>query len=241
MREAVIAAASSSKPEPELISSHFHNNVLACCLDPDLWDPKEAVAFDAISTAGRASSHAGKKHVLTCRVLRIVSHLDMDVFFAAVEERDNPSLNGLPVVGGADPRGGRAGGASTASYRAREYGIHSALPISKAWRLSESARKRGGLPVAFFPVRMERYAEVSAHVMETLRRFIFLVEQVSIDEAYFDLSSCESYTFAEEICRKIKATIRQEERLTASVGIGPKTEAELTKIGVKTIKTMRRF
>jgi len=110
MREAVIAAASSSKPEPELISSHFHNNVLACCLDPDLWDPKEAVAFDAISTAGRASSHAGKKHVLTCRVLRIVSHLDMDVFFAAVEERDNPSLNGLPVVGGADPRGGRAGG-----------------------------------------------------------------------------------------------------------------------------------
>ncbi|HXH85732.1 MAG TPA: DNA polymerase IV, partial [Nitrospira sp.] len=60
-----------------------------------------------------------------------------------------------------------------------------------------------------------------AHVMETLRRFTFLVEPASIDEAYFDLSSCESYAFAEEICRKIKSTIRAEERLTASVGIGP--------------------
>jgi DNA polymerase IV (archaeal DinB-like DNA polymerase) len=216
--------------------------------------------------------------------MRIVGHLDMDAFFAAIEERDNPPLRGVPIVVGADPRGGKGRGVvSTANYQAREYGIHSALPISKAWRLSEAARKRGSPPVAFLPVRMERYAEVSTHVMETLRRFIFLVEQASIDEAYFDLSSCESYTFAEEICRKIKAAIREEERLTASVGIGPnkliakiasgmckpggmtvvreeeameflaplsvraipgvgpKTEAELAKIGVKIIKDMRRF
>lgn len=216
--------------------------------------------------------------------MRIVGHLDMDAFFAAIEERDNPSLCGLPLVVGADPRGGKGRGVvSTANYQAREYGIHSALPISRAWRLSEAARKRGSPPVAFLPVRMERYAEVSAHVMETLRRFIFSVEQASIDEAYFDLSSCESYTFAEEICHKIKATIREEERLTASVGIGPnkliakiasgmhkpdgltvvreedvmafltplsvrtipgigpKTEVELAKVGVKTIKDMRRL
>jgi DNA polymerase IV (DinB-like DNA polymerase) len=208
----------------------------------------------------------------------------MDAFFAAVEERDNPPLRGLPIVVGADPRSGKGRGVvSTANYKAREYGIHSALPISKAWRLSEAARKRGSPPVAFLPVRMERYAEVSAHVMETLRRFVFLVEQASIDEAYFDLSSCESYTFAEEICHKIKLAIREEERLTASVGIGPnkliakiasgmckpdgltvvreddvtaflaplsvrtipgigpKTEAELSKIGVKTIEDMRKF
>jgi DNA polymerase IV (DinB-like DNA polymerase) len=146
----------------------------------------------------------------------------MDAFFAAVEERDNPELRGLPLVVGADPRGGKGRGVvSTANYQAREYGIHSALPISKAWRLSEAARTQGLPPAAFLPVRMERYAEVSAHVMETLRRFVFLVEQAGIDEAYFDLSSCESYRVAEEVCHKIKLAVRQEERLTASVGIGP--------------------
>lgn len=208
----------------------------------------------------------------------------MDAFFAAIEERDQPLLRGLPIVVGADPRGGKGRGVvSTANYKAREYGIHSALPISRAWRLSEAAKKQGKPAVTFLPVRMQRYAEVSAHVMETLRRFVFLVEQASIDEAYFDLSCCESYTFAEEICRKIKTAIREEERLTASVGIGPnkliakiasgmqkpdgltvvkeedaieflaplpvraipgigpKTEAEVAKVGVKTIKDMRRF
>lgn len=146
----------------------------------------------------------------------------MDAFFAAIEERDTPSLRGLPLVVGADPRGGKGRGVvSTANYPAREYGIHSGLPISNAWRLSETARKRGKIPVTFLPVHMARYVEVSTHVMDTLRRFIFLVEQVSIDEAYFDLSSCESYAFAEEIARNIKTSIREEEQLTASVGIGP--------------------
>jgi DNA polymerase IV (archaeal DinB-like DNA polymerase) len=146
----------------------------------------------------------------------------MDAFFAAIEERDNPSLSGLPLVVGADPRGGKGRGVvSTANYRAREYGIHSALPISRAWRLSEVARKQGNPPAVFLPVRMKRYTQVSTHVMETLRRFVFLVEQASIDEAYFDLTSCESYTLAEDICRQVKSAMRDEERLTASVGIGP--------------------
>ena len=146
----------------------------------------------------------------------------MDAFFAAIEERDNPSLCGLPIVVGADPRGGKGRGVvSTANYKAREYGIHSALPISKAWWLSETAKEHGNPPVTFLPVRMERYTEVSAHVMETLRRFVYLVEQASIDEAYFDLSSCDCYALAEEVCRKIKRAIREEERLIASVGIGP--------------------
>lgn len=154
--------------------------------------------------------------------MRIVGHLDMDAFFAAIEERDNPSLRGLPLVVGADPRGGKGRGVvSTANYQAREYGIHSALPISTAWRLSEAAKNQGKPPTTFLPVRMERYAEVSAHVMDTLRRFIFLVEQASIDEAYFDLSSCESYAVAEDIACKIKRAIREDQQLTASVGIGP--------------------
>src|SRR5512132_3499153 len=102
----------------------------------------------------------------------------MDAFFAAIEERDNPSLRGLPLVVGADPRGGKGRGVvSTANYLAREYGIHSGLPISNAWRLSEAARKQGKIPVTFLPVHMARYVEVSTHVIETLRRFIFLVEQ----------------------------------------------------------------
>ena len=208
----------------------------------------------------------------------------MDAFFAAIEERDNPALRALPIVVGADPHGGKGRGVvSTANYRARAYGIHSALPISQAWRLSEKAKKRGLSPVTFRPVRMERYAEVSSHVMQTLRGFVFSVEQASIDEACFDLSSCESYSVAEEVCRKIKHAIREEEQLRASVGIGPnkliakiasgmskpdgltvvrekdvmaflapppvrnipgiglKTEHELSKIGVKTIKDMRQF
>lgn len=160
--------------------------------------------------------------ICTSRAMRIVGHLDMDAFFAAIEQRDDPRLCGLPIVVGADPRGVKGRGVvSTANYKAREFGIHSALPISRAWRLSESARKQGNPPVTFLPLRMERYAEVSAHIMETLRRFVFLVEQASIDEAYFDLSSCESYTLAEEVCRKIEHAIQEEEHLTALVGIGP--------------------
>jgi len=140
--------------------------------------------------------------------MRIVGHLDMDAFFAAIEERENPSLCGLPIVVGADPRGGKGRGVvSTANYKAREYGIHSALPISRAWWLSETARKQGQPSAMFLPVRMERYTEVSTHVMETLRRLIYLVEQASINEAYFDLSSCESYSLAEEVCRKMKRAI----------------------------------
>jgi DNA polymerase IV (DinB-like DNA polymerase) len=85
----------------------------------------------------------------------------MDAFFAAIEERDNPHLRGLPVVVGADPRGGKGRGVvSTANYRAREYGIQSAMPISQAWRLSEAAQRRGRPPAVFLSVNWQRYAEV---------------------------------------------------------------------------------
>lgn len=154
--------------------------------------------------------------------MRIIAHLDMDAFFAAIEERDTPSLRGLPLVVGADPRGGRGRGVvSTANYPAREYGIHSALPISRAWRCSQAAVRRGKPPAVFLPVDMARYARVSARVMAILRRFAPLVEQASIDEAYLDLSSAGSYAEAERLCRAIKQAIQDEERLTASVGIGP--------------------
>jgi DNA polymerase IV (DinB-like DNA polymerase) len=77
----------------------------------------------------------------------------MDAFFAAIEERDNLQLRGLPIVVGADPRGGKGRGVvSTANYRAREYGIQSAMPISQAWRFSEAARRRGKPPAVFLGV-----------------------------------------------------------------------------------------
>jgi DNA polymerase IV (DinB-like DNA polymerase) len=146
----------------------------------------------------------------------------MDAFFAAIEERDNPQLRGLPVVVGADPRGGKGRGVvSTANYRAREYGIQSAMPISRAWRLSEVARHRGKSPAVFVRVNWQRYAEVSSRVMGILRRHVPRVEEASIDEAYMDLTFTGSLEKAKRLCETIKKEIRDSEQLTASVGIGP--------------------
>ncbi len=146
----------------------------------------------------------------------------MDAFFAAVEERGNPEWRGKPIVVGADPMEGKGRGVvSTANYRAREYGIHSALPITKAWRYSEEARQKGLEPVIFLSVDFKKYSAASQRIMAVLRSRSALVEQASIDEAYFDLSFAGSYEEAEKICRQIKDEIRSKERLTASVGIGP--------------------
>ena len=155
-------------------------------------------------------------------MVRIVAHLDMDAFFAAIEERDTPAFRGVPLVVGADPMRGKGRGvASTSNYLARAYGIHSATPISLAWRLSEAARRHGKPPVTFVSVDMPKYIRVSDAVMRIVRRFVPTVEQASIDEAYGDLSFVESFELAESLCRTIKATIKIEEQLTASVGIAP--------------------
>ncbi|MCC6141392.1 MAG: DNA polymerase IV [Nitrospira sp.] len=153
---------------------------------------------------------------------RIVVHFDMDAFYAAIEERDTPAFRGLPLVVGADPAQGQGRGVvSTANYKARAYGIHSATPISTAWRRSEEARRRGQPPVMFVSVDMRKYAAVSERVMAIARRAIPVLEQASIDEAYGDLSGTGSFEAAADLCRSIKAAILAEERLTASVGIGP--------------------
>jgi len=146
----------------------------------------------------------------------------MDAFFAAIEERGNPQWAGLPIVVGADPLEGKGRGVvSTANYKAREYGIYSATPISTAWRNSEKARAKGLPPVVFLSVNMKKYSAASGRIMAILRNYADLIEQASIDEAYFDLSSAGSYEKAAEICRLIKKDIRDKENLTASVGVGP--------------------
>lgn len=146
----------------------------------------------------------------------------MDAFFAAVEERDNPRWRGQPIVVGADPIGGRGRGVvATANYQARKYGIHSAMPISRAWQLSEAAKKRGEPAAIFLPGNYQRYEEISRRIFAILRKCSSLIEGAGIDEAYFDLSFAESYKKAQKICRQIKKEIKKKERLTASVGIGP--------------------
>ena len=154
--------------------------------------------------------------------MRIIGHLDMDAFFAAIEERDHPDLKGRPVVVGADPAGGQGRGVvSTANYPARTYGIHSAMPISQAWKLAEAARRRGRPATVFVRGSHRRYGEVSGRIMAIVHHFAPVVEEASIDEAYFDLSFTGSYDRAADLARQIKAMILAQERLTASIGIGP--------------------
>ena len=137
----------------------------------------------------------------------------MDAFYAAVEQRDRPELRGLPVIVGADPKGGRGRGVvSTASYEARTFGVGSAMPISEAWR-----RCPHGI---YVPVDMAKYARVSDEVMAILGRFTDLVEPVSVDEAFLDVTgSRRIHGDGPTVARKIKDAIRAELNLTASVGV----------------------
>ncbi|HKZ75178.1 MAG TPA: DNA polymerase IV [Actinomycetota bacterium] len=145
-------------------------------------------------------------------VERSIVHVDMDAFYAAVEQRDRPEIRGKPVVVGADPRG--RGVVSTASYEARRFGIHSAMPIGRAFRLCPHA--------VFLPVDMPKYARVSAGIMAILREFTPLVEPLSLDEAFLDLTASRAlFGPALQIARRIKARIRAEVGLSASAGVAP--------------------
>jgi DNA polymerase IV (DinB-like DNA polymerase) len=138
----------------------------------------------------------------------------MDYFFAQIEERENPQFKGKPVVVGADPKGGRGRGVvSTANYAARKYGIHSALPISKAFQLCPKA--------IFLPVNMELYQKVSERIMEIVKKYSETWEIVSLDEAYLDISFVKSYKGAKLFAEKLKEEILKKEKLTSTIGIGP--------------------
>jgi DNA polymerase IV (DinB-like DNA polymerase) len=153
--------------------------------------------------------------------MRIIGHLDMDAFFAAVEERDHEWLQGKPIVVGADPKDGKGRGVvSTANYKAREYGIHSAMPISRAWELSETAKKKGFEPAVFLFTDFHAYGTTSERIMEIIRGFSPKIEPASIDEAYFEINT-NSWKEAEDKARIIKNEIVKKERLTCSIGIGP--------------------
>jgi len=146
-------------------------------------------------------------------LVRWVLHLDMDAFYAAVEELDHPEYRGKPLVVGADPKGGKGRGVvATANYAARKFGIHSALPISQAYRLCPHA--------IFVPGRPPRYSEISRQVMKILSDFSPQKQQISIDEAFLDISqTANGFGGPQALAEKLKARIRTEIGLTASVGL----------------------
>jgi len=136
--------------------------------------------------------------------------VDMDAFYASVEQRDRPELRGRPVIVGADPKG--RGVVSAASYEARVFGVRSAMPIGKAARLCPDG--------VFLPVDMDKYAGASRQIMGILGDFSPLVEPVSVDEAFVDLTGTASlFGPAPEAVREIKRRIRAETGLTASAGL----------------------
>jgi DNA polymerase-4 len=208
---------------------------------------------------------------------RSIIHLDMDAFFASVEQLDQPAYRGKPVVVGADPQGGKGRGVVAAcSYEARPFGIRSALPISQAYRLCPHA--------VYVRPRMHRYAEMSDRIFAILREYTDLVEPLSIDEAFLDVTASQRlFGPPEEIGRALKRRIRGELGLVASIGlapnkflakigsdlgkpdglvsvppgkerefldplpisrlwgVGPKTEARLTRLGLQTIGQIARM
>lgn len=141
---------------------------------------------------------------------RIIIHVDMDAFYASVEQRDRPALRGRPVIVGADPRG--RGVVSAASYDARRFGVHSAMPIGRAARLCPEG--------VFLPVDMPKYVGVSRQIMTILAEFTPLLEPLSIDEAFLDMTGTQGlFGDGLEQARRIKSRIRDAVNLTASVGV----------------------
>ena len=204
-------------------------------------------------------------------------HVDLDAFFAAVEEKESPELKGKPVIVGADSKGGAGRGVvSTANYIAREFGVRSAMPISKAWRLCPEG--------VYLRPNFELYEKVSAKIMEILRKYADKFEQVGIDEAFLDVGKrVKDFDEAAKLADKMKKEVFNKEKLTCSVGVGsnkliaklasdfrkpygltvvksedmrnflnplpvrkllgvgPKTEIKLKKLGIKTIGDLAKF
>ena len=143
--------------------------------------------------------------------MRRILHIDMDAFFSSVEQKRHPELAGKPVVVGGEGDPTKRGVVSTASYEAREFGIHSAMPLRTAYKLCPEA--------IFLPVDYEEYSRVSGEIKALLKAFTPIIEDVGIDEAFLDISTIDRPSG--EIAREIKKRIKDETGLTCSIGIAP--------------------
>jgi DNA polymerase IV (DinB-like DNA polymerase) len=148
-------------------------------------------------------------------LLRIIMHIDMDAFYSSVEQRENPTIVGKPVIVGADPKAGKGRGVvAGCSYEARKYGIHSAQPISQAFRLCPEG--------VYLHPNYRLYDEVSDQVMQLLRPYAAKFEQMSIDEAFMDLTGkVADFGEASALAVQIKQEVREKAQLTCSIGIAP--------------------
>jgi DNA polymerase IV (DinB-like DNA polymerase) len=146
---------------------------------------------------------------------RVIFHVDLDAFYASVEQRENPSLRGVPLIIGADPKAGKGRGVVVAcSYEARKFGLHSGQPISRAYRLCPQG--------VYVPTNLALYGQVSADVMERIKKYADRFEQVSIDEAYLDVTEgSKRYGSPIELAKLIKTELKHDEGLTCSIGIAP--------------------
>ena len=166
----------------------------------------------------RESSAGGQRHVLgtagfyTVSVLRRILHIDMDAFYASVEQRDNPSLRGKPVAVGRDPA--VRGVVAAASYEARQFGVRSAIPMSRAVRLCPS--------LVIVRPDMQKYQSISRQIFEIYREVTPLVEPLSLDEAYLDVTENNwSEPLGVNVARRLKERIKEATQLTASAGVAP--------------------
>lgn len=145
-------------------------------------------------------------------LIRNILHVDMDAFYASVEQLDNPELKGKPLIVGARPE--QRGVVAAASYEARKYGIHSAMPTSQAIKLCPN--------LIILPVRMGRYSDISKQINKIFYDYTPEIEPISLDEAFLDVTgSIKLFGSAEIIGKEIKRRIKEELGLTASVGVAP--------------------
>lgn len=142
-------------------------------------------------------------------------HVDMDAFYSSVEQRENQTLKGRPVIVGADPKGGRGRGVvAGCSYEARKFGVHSAQPISQAYRLCPNG--------AYLRPNFELYERASEQVMQVLSHFAEKFEQISIDEAFMDITGkAASFEEAAAHAARIKQEVKEKTQLTCSIGVAP--------------------
>lgn len=145
---------------------------------------------------------------------RTIFHVDMDAFYTSVEQRDFPEIRGKPVIVGADPQGGRGRGVvAAASYEARKFGVHSAMPIGRAYRLCPQG--------VYLRGNMKKYAAVSRRIMDIFESYTDLVEPISIDEAFLDMSVICLPEKGRALAEEVKQNVFRQEQLKASIGVAP--------------------